>query len=645
MDLEAVEVDSLRVLEAAAKASRGERSAWVRLGYAYLENGDLVRAKKAFWKGTRGESKAAAYNGLGLAYLQDQKRFRRKALEYFRRALAADPAFHEARMNIARAHMEMGNMDAEAALQEVVQADSTYAVQALYWAARYKMWQMTMFLEGEKEEGRIQTGSFGREGREKAIGYLQQALEMESEHKPSVLLLGALYYESGSSQQMVDLFEEYLERHPDDRDVRFFSGLGYEKLGEINRAYRAYRTGVDQMPAEERAFVNSMLMEEKLGCWKVRDPLFLTRVNERLMEHYRRVAYANLLFGNPFREVEGWHTAKGKVFIRYGRPLVRYGYPYQTETWGYDGFRVVFSYTGIQDTWRLQSAWMDRREMRLSELISRVPEVYRDPFHFKRYFAPHQVAQFRGENDRTRVEVYYALAGEEVKHRRMQPGINEVNFRQGLFLFTEACEPVWREVRTVDRMPWIVYDAVREGYLFASERLALEPGRYTLAAEVGDLETETVGSFRDGLQVRRFGRDSLEVSSLLLARRVEEQEERSFGRDRFMILPEPLKQVMQGGQLWVYFEVYNLKKDTFGATHYRVTYQVEVLTEEIRAGAGPGWTTAVSQEYRGTEVWEPHYTAVEIHVETPGARKLRVVVEDVKTGREVVAEEGFRVVW
>ena len=137
------------------------------------------------------------------------------------------------------------------------------------------------------------------------------------------------------------------------------------------------------------------------------------------------------------------------------------------------------------------------------------------------------------------------------------------------------------------------------GYLFAGEQLMLAPGAYHLGVEVEDQATKAVGTFRDSLRVRRFGYDALEASSLLLARRIVERQDRPFGREQFMILPDPLMQCAQGGQVSCYFEVYNLAQDAFGATHYRVAYQMRVLVEGRTGEVEPEWTTVVSHTLRG----------------------------------------------
>ena len=73
----AQEPDSLKALERMVQASPGDREAWVRLGYAYLDVGDLDRADKAFRKGIQGATASRAFNGLGWS-IRDDPNSRRK---------------------------------------------------------------------------------------------------------------------------------------------------------------------------------------------------------------------------------------------------------------------------------------------------------------------------------------------------------------------------------------------------------------------------------------------------------------------------------------------------------------------------------------------------------------------------------------
>jgi hypothetical protein len=193
-------------------------------------------------------------------------------------------------------------------------------------------------------------------------------------------------------------------------------------------------------------------------------------------------------------------------------------------------------------------------------------------------------------------------------------------------------------------MPWITDQATGRGYLFAGEQITLEPGTYHVAAEVKDMDSETFGSFRDSVQVRRFNRNTLEVSSLLLARRVVERDDGATGRARFMVLPNPLGKCERNGQAHFYFEVYNLARDEFGGTYYDVAYQVRGLVEGDQDGK-PNWTTAVSHTYNGTRSWEPHTLALDLGGIGAGPLAFRVLVSDLLGMQEATSSTTFRVTW
>ena len=48
--------------------------------------------------------------------------------------------------------------------------------------------------------------------------------------------------------------------------------------------------------------------------WKNHDPVKFTEYNERLIEHYTRVAYVNLRFSKPEKGIKGWQTEPGNIY-------------------------------------------------------------------------------------------------------------------------------------------------------------------------------------------------------------------------------------------------------------------------------------------------------------------------------------------
>ncbi|GAG24573.1 unnamed protein product, partial [marine sediment metagenome] len=121
--------------------------------------------------------------------------------------------------------------------------------------------------------------------------------------------------------------------------------LLYQSLYRFEDADSVYQIALKWMPKEEETFFASLSMiitsdqekelerqrkkaaegsgsrvdyENKL--WREKDPLYLTEVNEREVEHYRRIAYADIRFRDPTTGLRGYETDQGKLYIRFGEP-------------------------------------------------------------------------------------------------------------------------------------------------------------------------------------------------------------------------------------------------------------------------------------------------------------------------------------
>lgn len=549
-------------------------------------------------------------------------------------------------------------------------------VEALFWAGRFAVWswEYTYFTEMPDEDTRVMLDRYSLEagktrthveypdlGIETGIAYLSRAISLDPVHWPSHQYLGLSYYAANMPGPLIDLFETYRKRRPENWNAHFFAGLGYQMKGDLQTAYRAYAEGLSRMTDTARSFMQSIFLirdpEEESGepppneeairkFWLSKDPIYLTSVNERLLEQCRRVAYANLRFSDPTLGREGWQTDRGQIYIRYGDPRVRFmkdpaiG---RKEIWDFGPFTVVFGNTLTWDSWRFGWASRGNKRLTLEQLVEAVPDLYAHPLQ---YDAPYQTAQFRHDDGNTRIEVYYALPEENLRRAGTGGrGTAAVDVRQALFLFDSEWDTVRHTVGSVKRMPRVEYESTQEAFLMAAERMILDPGMYFLAGEVQDRETNRVGTFREQLRVRAFGQDTLEISNLLMARRIRRRENAPYGRGQFAVLPNPLRVCRAEGQAWFYFEIYNLSRDESGASHYRVSFQMQSLPEGAGDGSPADWTTAVSYSYRGVRDWEPRDLRVEMDGASPGPRAFRVVVEDLHTGRKALAEARFRVRW
>ncbi len=468
--------------------------------------------------------------------------------------------------------------------------------------------------------------SFGEKDRDRALDYLNRALAADPDHRPSVARLCLLHYEEGRPDSVVIVAGQYLERHPDDEDALLYQGLGYQALGELALAAESYEKALKHMSAEARGVMESVediasADEQKAlarqaqtasaavwtdtpgltDFWGRRDPLLLTPFNERRMEHYGRVAYANLRFSRPEEGVPGWKTEQGQVYIRYGRYLGRtvlrpneVGQIYH-ETWSYEGFNVTFQNWDGLDHWRFESYRDPAQRSPVSdkkELYARHPGRYLDPYEDQKYDLPHQVAAFREADGRVRLEASYALPVDELRYRRVGNRYG-VDTQRGAFLLDSVLVEVSRDV-VRDATPRRVNEDHRgRVYTVDETRWTVPPGRYTAVGEVKDHRSGRIGQFRREVDVRRFAHPGLCLSDILLARDIRRIGQEESSRAAFAVDAHPLRIYRVTDDVAVYFEVYGLTPGADGRTAYEVSYTLSrphPQEVDLRLFPAPGGT-------------------------------------------------------
>src|SRR5690606_6372272 len=114
---------------------------------------------------------------------------------------------------------------------------------------------------------------------------------------------------------------------------------GSWRVGDAARADSLFDLALATLPLSERALLEnvaeSVLPEDEQrylsgdpatrAAWsrfllRTSDPLFLTPMNERRLEHFTRVVLAELWFGDPRGISRGAESDPGIILIRYGEP-------------------------------------------------------------------------------------------------------------------------------------------------------------------------------------------------------------------------------------------------------------------------------------------------------------------------------------
>ena len=728
----AQEPDSLKVLERMVQASPGDREIWVRLGYAYLDAGDLDRADKAFRKGIQGATASRAFNGLGLVYTRRSKQ-PEKALFYFRRALGADPTFFEVRMNIARLYLKMGNFDAGKALEEVIQADSTYAPAYLALGNWYADWFEGWDANSDEQQRRIEL--------------FKRYILLRPEDSEGPYRLALTYIEQQHYVQALDVAEPAMELHPDEARLLPLAAQAYATQGEADQALGLFRIFFWMLPDSNRTLYEDLSLvafPEELAAyrslseaeqeafldqfWLKRDPTLISAGRARRVEHYRRVWYARTYFAD---KVQPWDK-RGEVYIRYGAPdyrsrsdrfnpppsvavqvvkernaftiyrekesealpipgeiahggaLIEPVFPLDRssasekiddiyvamepkvhwESWVYTqvggGIELVFTDQMLNGQWAfaplpLSVALPLDLIARLTELnpanvlqvvSSAMPERYTLPPGIEPLTFYYDLATFRGKAENTEVEVYYGIAPEQMAVQEVGQ-LAQIQVERTV-VFTDRTGEVAH--RTVEALPvaWAASSPLNQDtFLPDVAKLEVPSGTYRVAVQLIDQVSGKWGIYQQAVTVPAY-RDSLGISDLELAWSISETPQgQKFQKGNVWVIPMPSRSYRDDQGVYVYYEIYNLQKDRFGQTRYRVSYAIRqdsrtrlgvfgaVFSGFRRLLSAGKPEVVVSYDRTGSEAFERIYFELETENLDLGVHQVEVRVTDMNGGGTV----------
>lgn len=443
--------------------------------------------------------------------------------------------------------------------------------------------------------------------------------------------------------------------------------------------------------------------------WQRVDPSPLTKANERLIEHYRRVAYARHQYG----QVAFPWDDRGEVYVRFGEPdhasksgdiqnemdreiqdarqnyvnrrrislRIRPGQPIFPvpslswwEYWVYadlaGGTEFDFVRRGKGNAYEfapmpdglgiaLTTDLIEyQSEMVLRQVAAHQPSVYEVDFAdlpVDFYYFP---AGFRGEDGTTRLEIYYGLPASEMARLPVDDKTDQVLLDRGLAMF----DSLWTEVYRVQDQ--LTFQAPSDQQIldgaFIPGVVAFEigAGLHHLSFQIRDVVSGKSQVYQQPLSVADFSRrDDLLMSDIALAFWIGPSDAPgAFHKRGLKVIPMASKAFRPDQNAFVYFEVYNLKRDEFGQTKYRVDYSFRAREKGIapvRALRGLGRflrlqdkrrEVVISYEQSGDSTEDRAYVELDLKDAEPGGQEVRVKVTDLLADREVEKDIAFEIV-
>jgi GWxTD domain-containing protein len=507
-------------------------------------------------------------------------------------------------------------------------------------------------------------------------------------HEESNVGLLGILYDQQRYEEFLEIAHQFVRAAPDDARAQLFSGLGLWRVGRAAEATRRFERGLALLTPSERAHVTDLSVilrrrdaenyedltsaqraEFNRIYWSANDPLKLTPENEHLLEHLARVAYADLRYSAPDLRLRGWNTDRGVIYIRYGPPPVIATFAPETNQVGRD----------IAMTGKVTTVWFyPERNLRFvfygppGYNFARFAGEFQAYVEDARYAAPVkydnvpvneamdsipvQVAGFRAPpGDSMPTELVF-FAGLPLTRMASGVDLEQGPIQNGLFI----TDPLERPVNTQRRT-----ETVRFGAEHQLERRTytadLRPGSYRFRVEAQQPTTGRAARGAGSLEVEAFNRPTLMLSDVILADRLAPRVEEPAGRQQFFIDPNPAMQFTPGSEVYLYWEMYNLKPDSSD----QVDYQVEVvfrvqslerhgLVARIVGGALDAVGTTAKGDDRVSVRYDasttlggrdriPGWVSVDLADSPKGTYTMELIITDRHTGQVAVRRRVFTV--
>ena len=530
----------------------------------------------------------------------------------------------------------------------------------------------------EQAERAVPLEDLKSEERGRMIEHFRLALEADPGHvEAAIHLLGHLA-DAEDWAEYARVAERLVAAAPDDARAHLFRGLGLHETGRDEAADSAFRRALALMEPRERAVFEdiTLLLPRRLHeryaaldsagreatariFFTSTDPLFLTGSEERRLEHYARLAWAELKYGDPQRGLRGWETEPGQIWVRYGRPWKWYQCCYGgavsvSGAWTGDNNRYVYWSYGLEGpvfVFRRQLTYrrallVEPAKFLADDLAARSPELYRPRTVASVHGVPHQVVRFRGSQpEMTLVEIH---AQPPLDSLGAPPGSR---LDAGIFLFGPEYEPLWSRRHAVE---------VGDLPVVLTYRAEVGPGRYRYAIEARvagpDSVARPAARVREMLEAPGFAGGGVALSDLLLADALVPLAETPSSRAELRIVPSRTLAFEQGAPVHLYFEVYGLQPDEEGYGSYRAELAVEDstrrnLVQRLARGARELFRRGAGDQRVSWERTAPvrdgvviDYLTIDLPALDAGEYVVRVRVREVGSGAEAEALRRFRIV-
>lgn len=450
--------------------------------------------------------------------------------------------------------------------------------------------------------------------------HLLNAIKISSADEKSYLLLTQMYIDNNMPAKSVPYLLDLQKVNRNNKDVSMYLGLVYYFMRENEKASKEFQKAMMKLSSEELSEFKyetvKVLLEPKLGeriesmsreeiealvikFWDMNDPLYLTTFNERILEHYARVAYANLFFWVPELNFIGWKTERGETLLRYGQPLnkIKYrqgadGNPQNwdaplSEVWVYGDKYFVF-----EDVYRNKNFTFSNPErgkiaaqfgVNSFEDFQNLKQVlfqdYKPSYEGPEFSVPLNTYQFKSE------KYYHTDLFLSYNLNPADTSLAVENFNDGydlgFFLFDLRGNKI-----TDVKKNYASNNFSGSGIKYNSLLVTAVPDTLTLAFELLRKKDKGVLSYHTKYRIKEFRESKMDVSGIVLASAIDigTLNDGAIIRKNISVIPNPSNKFTRNDQLFIYYEVYNLAMNKEKLTSFDQEITIREKDEDSQLG-------------------------------------------------------------
>ena len=596
-------------------------------GMEALKAKDTLRAELFFKESIRENSDAPSYFELAKIDLKRNTFVsRNRAFENFQMAVWKDPNNIEYKYEYAKICKDFARFTAIDEYKKILILDSTQINAWINLGAIKEQDYIEYDQSFRNMDGILAPlQEYADEYLLEAERYYKNALSLDSSNYDAALKLSMLYEKAAQPEKGISLLKRQIKTNKDDQQVHLCLGLLYYKTNKIKESYGEYKIALTMMNPDERKdfTLNSVklllepLFDDEMkkmddwelenfieSYWKVSEPLYLTTYNERLLEHYSRVAYSNLHFSVPKMGLVGWKSNRGEVVLRYGEPVNKIRMRPQignnkvemkTDVWDYKNFTLGFTDMAQSGNFVFSAPAAEKDKMASQfggdtqtymEDLRKGFFTYYDPkFDGPKFDVPYNIVQLKNQEIRNHTDVLISYGLNAADSLRNTVSYNP-DHEVGIFFFDKNYEELERKKKRIEK-----FDAVNDLLFTHKDKLLVNtidvPMRTDsgfVAVEIKRTNDNGTSANRSKIKIKKFSNNRLDISDLILASRVEfEKTSDHFVRRKdIFIRPNPTSRFDKDHQPYLYYEIYNLNADANGLTNF----EQKIIVSEFKGEEG-----------------------------------------------------------